>query len=295
MQIKVEELFDAGVHFGHQLKRWNPKARKYVFAHRNGVSIIDLEMTKECLEKACQFIEEYVASGKDILMVGTKRQAQEIIREAARATQMPFCASRWLGGCLTNFETIKKSLEKYKRYLRMEADGSMAKLPKKEISAIRREMNRMHRNFEGIQDITSIPEAMFVVDINHEYIAVAEAIKTKIPIVALVDTNSDPTLITYAIPGNDDSVKSIRVVVEIIMDAIQKGLAQREAPEKSRKTVRPIVSRQEMLGSGPEVTIASDINLEEVERTQTVNFTKSRRGAKAEASVEETPKEETKS
>lgn len=234
MNITVRDLLDAGVHFGHQRKRWNPKSKEFVYDHRHGVSIIDLEKSFSQLEKACVYLEDLVANDGTVLLVGTKRQAQEMIREAASATGMPYCASRWLGGTLTNFETIKRSLAKYKRYQAMETDGSLAKLPKKEGAMVKREMSRMHRNFEGIQDMTEPPAALFVIDIRHEDIAVAEANRLNVPVVALVDTNSDPTLVDYPIPGNDDAVKSIRVILDTVVEAIQNGLSQREARRSSK-------------------------------------------------------------
>lgn len=263
MNVQIEDLLEAGVHFGHQLRRWNPKSKKYIFDNRGGVSIIDLEKTYACLEKAVAFIEELVASGKDVLMVGTKKQAQEVIREAANSVNMPFCANRWMGGCLTNFSTIKRSLEKYKNYLKMEQDGSMTKLPnKKELATIKREMSRMHRNFEGLLNITEAPAAMFVVDIKTEYIAVAEARRLGIPIIALVDTNSDPAQVNYPIPGNDDAAKSIRIIVEAVTDAIQRGLAQREEV-RTKKGIKPIISADEFQTIRHEVHISADIKIED--------------------------------
>lgn len=228
MNVTPKDLLDAGVHLGHQTKRWNPRSKPYVFDHRQGITIIDLEKTHAQLEKATAFLEKLVAHGDDVLLVGTKRQAQEIIREAAAATGMPYVTTRWMGGTLTNFETIKKSLAKFKKYQAMEASGELAKLPSKEESAIRREMARMARNFDGIAGITSLPGAVFVVDVSYEEIAVREAARMKIPSIGLVDTNSDPTLLTYPIPGNDDATKSVRIIVEAIVAAIQAGLAHRE-------------------------------------------------------------------
>lgn len=236
MNITVKDLLDAGVHFGHQLRRYNPKSKKYVYDNRHGISIIDLEQTYNLLEVAATFVEDTVAAGRKILFVGTKRQAQEIIREAAIACNMPFAANRWMGGALTNFATIKTSLEKYKKYLAMESDDSLDKLPNKEAAAIRREMERMHRNFEGMLEMSELPAALFVIDTRNEQIAVAEAIRLGIPVVALVDTNSDPTIIDYPIPGNDDSIKSVRIIVETIMDAVQAGLARREQRQSSIPT-----------------------------------------------------------
>ncbi len=263
MNITVKDLLDAGVHFGHQKRRWNPKSKPYIFDHRQGVSIIDLEKTHKCLEAAARFVEEIVAGGGDILIIGTKKQAQEIVREMATTTNMPFCVSRWMGGTLTNYATVKNSLEKYRRFLRMETDGQLDKLPKKEASAIRREMARMHRNFEGMLTMMALPAAMFVIDTNSEHIAVAEGNRVSIPIAGLVDTNSDPSLTQYPIPGNDDAVKSIRLVADVILEAIQNGLARRETKTAQRGVV-PIV-RPEFQEVQPEVTIASDIVVAEDE------------------------------
>lgn len=260
MNITIKDLLDAGVHFGHQVRRWNPKTKPYVFDHRQGVSIINLEKTFALLEKATQFTEQRVASGKDILFVGTKRQAQEIIREAATSLNMPYCANRWMGGTLTNFATCKRSLDKYRRYLKMETDGELDKLPGKEQAAIRREMSRMHRNFEGLLELKQLPSALFVIDTRIEDIAVSEARRMKIPVVALVDTNSDPSKVDYPIPGNDDAVKSIRLIVETIMEAIQNGLNQRSEPALAamQKGITPIL-QPETNESDVEVTISPEL------------------------------------
>lgn len=237
MNITVKDLLDAGVHFGHQTRRWNPKSKPFVYDHRSGVSIIDLEKTYAQLEKAVAFIEEVVADNKDIMFIGTKRQAQEILREAATTCGMPFCVNRWLGGTLTNFETILTSLKKYKKFLNMESSGELDKLYAKEAAAIRREMSRMNRNFEGIKDISKLPGAVFIVDIKNEEIAVSECRKLGIPIVAMVDTNSDPSLVDYPIPANDDAVKSIRLITEIIVEAIQNGLSRRTVQPKTPQII----------------------------------------------------------
>ena len=229
MNVTPKDLLDAGVHLGHQTKRWNPRSKPYIFDHRQGISIIDLEKTHAALEKACTFIENLVAHGDDILLVGTKRQAQELIKEAAATTGMPYVTNRWMGGTLTNFETIKKSLAKFKKYQAMDASGELGKFSSKEESAIRREMARMARNFDGIISLTALPRAMFVVDTSYEEIAVAEAKRMNIPSIGLVDTNSDPTQLTHPIPGNDDAAKSVRIIIETIVAAIQAGLAHREA------------------------------------------------------------------
>lgn len=259
MNVTPKDLLDAGVHLGHQTKRWNPRSKPYVFGHRQGITIIDLEKTHAALEKAGAFLENLVASGDDVLLVGTKRQAQELIREAATATGMPYVTTRWMGGTLTNFETIKKSLAKFKKYQAMDANGELAKLSSKEESAIRREMARMTRNFDGITGLAGLPGAMFVIDVSYEEIAVLEAKRVGIPCIGLVDTNSDPTLVSHPIPGNDDAAKSIRIIIDTIVEAIQKGLAQRQtrgaAPRAADKTevaapvaaeaVAPVVADEE--------------------------------------------------
>ena len=234
MNVTPKDLLDAGVHLGHQTKRWNPRSKPYVYAHRQGITIIDLEKTHAQLEKACTFIEGLVSGGGDVLLVGTKRQAQELVKEAAAATGMPYVTNRWMGGTLTNFETIKKSLAKFKKYQQQDANGELAKFSSKEQSAIRREMARMTRNFDGIANITGLPGAMFVIDTNYEEIAVAEAKRMHVPSIGLVDTNSDPTQLTHPIPGNDDATKSVRIITDAIVAAIQAGLAHRE----SRRTAR---------------------------------------------------------
>jgi small subunit ribosomal protein S2 len=256
MNITIRDLLDAGLHFGHQIRRWNPKSKPFVYDNRHGISIIDLEQTFQLLEKATVYVEDLVASGKDILFVGTKRQSEEIIRECATSVNMPFSASRWMGGTLTNFATIKTSLAKNKKFLGMEDDGSLSKLPGKEAAAIRRQMSRMNRNFEGLLQVDKLPGALFVIDTKNEYIAVEEARRLGIPVIALVDTNADPTLIDYPIPGNDDAVKAIRIVVEVITEAVQSGLTKRENI-KTQKGITPLVREQvfEQTDEEPEVSL----------------------------------------
>jgi small subunit ribosomal protein S2 len=261
MNITPKDLLDAGVHFGHQTKRWNPRSKPFVFDHRQGISIIDLGKTHAALEKAVKFVEDTVANGGNILFVGTKRQAKEIIREAASTTGMPVCVDRWLGGTLTNHETVKKSIAKFKKYQAMETSGELAKLSSKEEAAIKREMVRMQRNFSGIADMPGLPSAMFVIDVNHEKIAVAEAARCGIPCVGLVDTNSDPTTLSHPIPGNDDAVKSIRIIVETIVAAIQSGLALRDTRRAQRGAADIKVAN-----AGAEVPLApGEVDLSKIE------------------------------
>jgi small subunit ribosomal protein S2 len=245
------------VHFGHQIRRWNPKSKPFVYDNRHGISIINLEKTYDLLEQATQAIQEIVASGKQVLLVGTKRQAKEPIRELAGATNMPFCVNRWMGGTLTNYETVSASIGKYKKFLRMEEDGSLDKMHGKESAAIKRQMTRMRRDFEGLLNLQGLPGAVFLIDSHNEEIAVAEANRLKIPVIALVDSNSDPSILSHPIPGNDDSTKSIRIIVDVILDAIQSGLSKRvEAPTR-RKDITPVAQEPDFLENEdePEVTL----------------------------------------
>lgn len=264
MNVTPKDLLDAGVHFGHQTKRWNPRSKPFVFDHRQGISIIDLGKTHAALEKACAFIEDTVANGGNILFVGTKRQAKDIVREAATSTNMPFCVDRWLGGTLTNYETVKRSIAKYKKYQQQELSGEMAKLASKEVAAIKREMVRMQKNFSGIVDMPGLPTAMFVVDVNHEKIAVAEAARAGIPCVGICDTNSDPSTLSHPIPGNDDAVKSIRIIVETVVAAIQNGLSQRDSRRAARGAADIKSAAAASAGIGAEAT-APEIDLSKVE------------------------------
>jgi small subunit ribosomal protein S2 len=257
MNVTVKDLLEAGVHFGHQVRRWNPKSKPFVYDNRHGISIINLEKTYDLLEKAAQSIEEIVSSGKQVLLVGTKRQAIEPVRELAAATNMPFCVNRWMGGTLTNYETVSNSIAKYKKFLRMEEDGSLDKMHGKESAAIKRQMSRMHRDFEGLLNLQGLPGALFVVDSFNETIAVAEANRLKIPVIALVDSNSDPSVLSHPIPGNDDSTKSIRIIIDVVLDAIQSGASKRVQAPTKRKDITPVAQEPDFLENEdePEVTL----------------------------------------
>jgi len=257
MNVSVKDLLDAGVHFGHQVRRWNPKSKPFVYDNRHGISIINLEKTYDLLEKAAVAIEGIVAGGKQVLLVGTKRQAIEPIRELAAATNMPFCVNRWMGGTLTNYETVSNSIAKYKKYLRMEEDGTLDKMHGKESAAIKRQMARMNRDFEGLLNLQGLPGALFVIDSFNEDIAVAEANRLKIPVIALVDSNSDPSVLSHPIPGNDDSTKSIRIIVDVVLDAIQSGSSKRVQAPTKRKDITPVTQEPDFLENEdePEVTL----------------------------------------
>ncbi|MDR1232748.1 MAG: 30S ribosomal protein S2 [Puniceicoccales bacterium] len=256
MRTSAEELFEAGVHVGHQKKRWNPKTRPYIFDHRNGITIINLVKTCEQIEKACEIARSIVAGGGDIWFVGTKKQARDITKEGATSADMPFCVNRWLGGTLTNFQTIECSLNKYKKFLTMEESGELAKMHKKEAAAVRRKMNRMHASFEGLMQIEEPPAALFIADIMHEHIAVAEAKKVGIPVFAIVDTNSDPTLVDYPVMCNDDSAKAIRMILGLFLEGVQEGIAIRGERRSSRKK---LLSTDDMIKIVPEVSMSKEI------------------------------------
>lgn len=234
--ITVRELLEAGVHFGHESRRWNPKMKRFIFEERNGIHIIDLHQTQRQVEEAYKFISDIVASGKSVLFVGTKRQARESIKEAALNAGMFYVTERWLGGLLTNIKTIRKSLGRFRELERIIEDGIIDKLPKKEAASIKREKAKLERNLSGIKEMEELPGAMFVVDPRKEKIAVAEARRLDIPIVALVDTNCDPDEVDYLIVTNDDAIRAIRLLANKIAQACIEGsrMSGAEAVEEKK-------------------------------------------------------------
>ena len=232
--IGVKELLDAGVHFGHQTKRWNPKMKPFIFDARNGIHIINLSKTEEQLNAALAFLGTTVRKGGKILFVGTKKQAQQTVKEIAKETGQMFVTERWLGGTLTNYATVKTSIKRLKEIERMEADGSISDYVKQEQAVIRREGARLNKYFDGLRDLDKMPAAMFVVDTKREHNAVAEARTLGIPVVAFVDTNSDPDDAQYPIPANDDAIRSVRLILQAVSQAITQARAEFES-KKSRK------------------------------------------------------------
>jgi small subunit ribosomal protein S2 len=229
MTIGIKELLEAGVHFGHQTRRWNPKMKQYIFDARNGIHIIDLSKTITQLEAACNFLEQTVSKGGKVLFVGTKKQAQQAVREAAETCGQPYVVERWLGGTLTNLKTIKRSLGRLKQIEQLDADGSITGYVKQEQSSLRREAARLVKNLGGIRTLDNHPDAVFIVDIKREHNAVAEARRLKVPIVALVDTNCDPELIDLPIAGNDDAIRSVRLILSVVVQAISRAKMEYEA------------------------------------------------------------------
>ena len=232
-QLPLKSLLDAGVHFGHQTKRWNPKMRPFIYGARNGIHIIDLDQTARLFTRAFNFVSEMVARGGHLLMVGTKRQAQEIVQEEASRSGSFSVVNRWLGGTLTNFRTIKQGLDRMRQLERMKDDGTYLQLPKKEVSRLEKERERFEKYVGGLKNMGSLPHAVFIIDPAMETIAVQEAKKLQIPIIAITDTNCDPDQVDYVIPGNDDAIRSIKLITQRIADAVIEGSQKRkDAPRE---------------------------------------------------------------
>ena len=221
--VTMKQLLEAGVHFGHQTRRWNPKMKRFIFGERNGIYIIDLQQTLGRIETAYTFVRDLVADGGTVLFVGTKKQAQDPVQSYAEKCGMPYINERWLGGMLTNFETMAKRVGKMKEYQRMRDSGEFEAMPKKEALLISRELEKLERNLGGIRNMQQLPDAIFVLDTKKEHIAVTEANKLGIPIIAVVDTNCDPDIIQYVIPGNDDAIRSGDLMCRVIADAVDEG------------------------------------------------------------------------
>lgn len=231
--VSMKQLLEAGVHFGHQTRRWNPKMKEYIFTERNGIYIIDLQKTVKKVDEAYSFIREVAANGQDVLFVGTKKQAQDAIKEEAQRVNMFYVNNRWLGGMLTNFKTIRKRIDRLTQLHKMEEDGTFDLLPKKEVSKLKGEMDKLEKFLGGIKELKRLPGAMFVVDPRKEKIAIAEAKRLNIPVVAIVDTNCDPDEVDYVIPGNDDAIRAVKLIAGAMADAILEGRQGNEAaPEE---------------------------------------------------------------
>ena len=251
--VAMKQLLEAGVHFGHQTKRWDPKMAEYIYQARNGIHIIDLQKTSKKIDEAYSFIKEVAEEGKDILFVGTKKQAQECVKEAAIKSNMFYVDQRWLGGMLTNFKTIRKRIERLNKLKEMEQDGTFEVLPKKEVAALKNEMEKLEKNLGGIKDMTRMPGAMFVVDPKNERIAVLEAKKLNIPIVGLVDTNCNPEDVDYPIPGNDDAIRAVKLITDVMANAIIEGRqgeileeeqVAEEAATEEQKSIEEVVAEE---------------------------------------------------
>lgn len=240
--ISMKQLLEAGVHFGHQTRRWNPKMATYIFTERNGIYIIDLQKTVKKLEEAYFFVRDMAASGKSILFVGTKKQAQDAIKEEAERCGQFYVNARWLGGMLTNFKTIQSRINKLRKIEKMEADGDFDLLPKKEVIQLKAEQEKLEKNLGGIKEMKKLPSAMFVVDPRKEHIAILEAKALGIPVVAIVDTNCDPDEADYPIPGNDDAIRAVKLIASKIADAVLEG---RQGEQMSDEAIEEVAADEE--------------------------------------------------
>ena len=245
--VAMKQLLEAGVHFGHQTRRWDPRMAEYIFQARNGIHIIDLQKTSKKLDDAYEFVRAQAEEGKNILFVGTKKQAQECVKEAAEKCGMFYINERWLGGTLTNFPTIRTRVERLTELERMEEDGTLDVLPKKEVVLLRKEMDKLNKNLGGIKEMTEIPDVMFIVDPKKEHIAILEAKKLNIPVVGLIDTNCNPNDVDYVIPGNDDAIRAVKLMTDVMANAVIEGrqgesfdtteMAQEDNEEKSMEEI----------------------------------------------------------
>jgi len=245
--VNQQDLLDAGVHFGHLKRKWNPKMAPYIFMERNGIHIIDLNKTVVKLEEAAAAIKQIAKSGKKVLFVATKKQAKDIVANAAKSVNMPYISERWPGGMLTNFATQRKSVKKMSAFEKMEHDGTFTNISKKERLQITRQKEKMGKLLGSITDLTRLPAALFIVDIMKEHIAVSEAQKLNIPTIAICDTNTDPTLVDFAIPANDDATKSVSIIMNVMVKAIEEGLSERKVDKESDRE-REVASDEEATG-----------------------------------------------
>lgn len=234
--VTIKSLLEAGVHFGHQVNRWNPKMKPYIFGDRNGIYIIDLQQTLQCFQEADNFVRDTVASGESVLFVGTKRQAMEIVEEEAKRCGMFYVTQRWLGGMLTNFQTIRRSIGQLKRLEAAQTDGTHERLKKKEIGRMEKERAKLEKYLSGIKDMNSLPGCVFILDTRIQHITIKEANRLGIPVVAIIDTNCDPNGIHYPIPGNDDAIRSLKLFTSQIADACLEGLQLRNKWEQTERT-----------------------------------------------------------
>lgn len=244
MAYTQQDLLEAGVHFGHLTRKWNPKMAPYIFMEQNGIHIIDLKKTESKLEEAKAAAKNIARSGRRVLFVATKKQAKEIVAEEAKRANMPFTTQRWLGGMLTNFQTVRKSIKRMQNIDKMATDGTFERINKKERLMLDREKAKLQMLLGGIEDMTKLPGAIFIIDVKREHIAVSEATRLGIPTIGLVDTNSDPTVVDYAIPGNDDASKSVFIIVREIADAIMEGSMERKREKSEDEAAAPVAEKE---------------------------------------------------
>lgn len=294
-RVSMKQLLEAGVHFGHQTRRWNPKMKNYIFTERNGIYIIDLQKTVKLMETAYNFVRDTVAEGGSIIFVGTKKQAQESIRFEAERCGTHYVNHRWLGGMLTNYNTIRKRIDRMIKLEAMEVDGTFERLTKKEVLTLRHEKEKLMKFLSGIRNMNRLPDALYVVDPRKEKIAVAEARKLDIPVIAIVDTNCDPDEIDYLIPGNDDAIRAVKLITSVMADAILEGRQIIEAAEEAEKeeeiTEKMVVSLEEEPEPAVDLPTAEILTDEEPE-TEQVAETKPETGEVEEKAEEAVTEEE---
>ena len=291
----MKELLEAGVHFGHQTKRWNPKMKEFIFGERNGIYIIDLQKTLKMFKEASKFVQDLAAEGKTVLFVGTKRQAQDAIAEEAKRCGMFYVNQRWLGGLLTNWVTVQKSVKRLKELDEMATDGRYELLPKKEVIKLERERKHLEANLAGIKNMTRLPDAIFVIDSNKEQIAVREARKLGIPVVAVVDTNCDPTEVDYVIPGNDDALRAIRLFTTKISDSAAEGaqlMSDKQIADLHAAAQQAEVAASE--ASADQTVAATDSGAEDISMEDVLGAGTRKKAAATEDNVGEVPEVETR-
>lgn len=265
----IKQLLEAGVHFGHQTKRWNPKMKRFIFGQRNGIYIIDLEKTVASLHRACDFVHDLASRGAHLLFVGTKRQAQDVIESEAKRANMSYVKNRWLGGLLTNFQTVKRSVQRLISIEEMSKNGIFENLSKKERARLTKERDKLARDLDGIRNMPNLPQAIFVIDTKKEEIAIREAQRLKIPVVGIVDTNCDPDVIDYPIPGNDDALKSVRLILTMIVDSVVEGSKEFKMSEKAKEMIQQeLTPPEEGLGGGTIEALKEEI--ETLENTKEI-------------------------
>lgn len=272
--VTIKQLLEAGVHFGHQTQRWNPKMKKYIFGERNGIYIINLEITLTCLTAAIDFLKGVAMQGKDVLFIGTKKQAQDHIQDAAEKCEMPYVNNRWLGGMLTNFETIRKSLARLNKIDELEADGSFKFMKKREVMSLNHEREKLIKNLKGIRKMKQVPGAVFVIDSKKEEIAIKEAIKLGIPVVAVLDTNCDPDLVDHPIPGNDDAIRSIKLFSGLASEAVRTGRDIFRQVAKERQEAADQAAAALNQGSEVSETSGEDADEDPIEEKLAESFVK---------------------
>jgi len=296
--ITMKELLEAGVHFGHQTKRWNPKMKEYIFGERNGIYIIDLQKTLKMFKEASKFVQDLAAEGRIILFVGTKRQAQDAIAEEASRCGGFYVNQRWLGGLLTNWVTVQKSVKRLKELDDMATDGRYELLPKKEVIKLERERKHLQANLAGIKNMTRLPDAVFVIDSNKEQIAVREARKLGIPVVAVVDTNCDPTEVDYVIPGNDDALRAIRLFASKIADSVAEGAqmmtkqAEDLAAAAGEAQQAELAATEGAVEGGTDITAAEDTGSEDISMEDVLGSGTRKQPAAAKEATAEAPEVE---